>query len=74
MVRSLGAAWLKSLAASGCRVKVKEGKLGRKPESKAVLKRNIGKERRTKARKKSVGSKNPTTQNNIPRFLSQPAK
>lgn len=64
---------MKSLAGSGCRVKVKEGKLGRKPESKAVLKRNIGKER-TKARKKSVGSKNPTTQNNIPRFLSQPAK
>lgn len=46
--RPIGTGWWRSPAVRGYRGKVKEGKLWRKPESKAVLKGNTRKERRKK--------------------------
>lgn len=62
--RTIESAWWRSPALRGYRTKKwkKEGKLWRKPGSKAALKRSIGKER-TKRQERSISSKNAISHN-----------
>ena len=63
--RTIESAWWRSTALRGYRTKKwkKDGKLWRKPGSKAALKRSTGKERRIKRQERSISSKNAISHN-----------